>query len=575
MANKVKHYKITGDPAEWDISSIYFKEKAGNKFSLIVTSDDGTPTDLDAVTPSELTTILADYVTKAGNNTFTGNNTFSNPLTVATPTADGHATTKKYVDDIESDLQDQIDALQSSLGPPVDIDCSSNPNYPSGEPGDNWIVTAAGRIGGASGPEVEVGDWIICKNTSAGGTHAAVGANYFIVQRNIGLATDTTPGIFRMATDAEAESKTGNGGFLTPGKASLLLDKASIRYDKSQSLTEPQQAQARSNIGALAAADLSNYWTKTESDGRYGQLAANNAWTMHNRFTPANTTELTPAANSVRITRAVGGSLVGLDNAAGAAGAVLRAFNGGTSNLYQLSLASGGVETGNHGNSAQWQEAYQKIVATHIGRTDNFSLVTNTDLNTPETWSALPVGWRGIISTNVGTTNGAPNNSSGYFMKIANRQSQGGWSGIWIDNSTGDLWVGRSTMSSQYATWTKLATSDGFVTVNTDQAITGVKTFENATRWTLPSNAATVAAAYSIQLGRSNDGVFFQGYDTAAGDAFLLRSFAQSGIQLTLNKGGVSTPSHGTSQDWYTASQWVANNGADVLAGMEWAQEAW
>ena len=41
--------------------------------------------------------------TKAGlasNNTFSGTNTFSNPITIGTPTADTHAATKKYVDDL-------------------------------------------------------------------------------------------------------------------------------------------------------------------------------------------------------------------------------------------------------------------------------------------------------------------------------------------------------------------------------------------------------------------------------------------------------------------------------------------
>lgn len=35
-----------------------------------------------------------------GDNSFTGSNTFTKPLTVATPTATGHATTKAYVDEL-------------------------------------------------------------------------------------------------------------------------------------------------------------------------------------------------------------------------------------------------------------------------------------------------------------------------------------------------------------------------------------------------------------------------------------------------------------------------------------------
>lgn len=62
-----------------------------------------------------------------------------------------------------------------------DIDCSANPNYPAATAGDNYFVTVAGKIGWASGPDVEAGDMIICKTTGAAGTHAAAGSRWFIV----------------------------------------------------------------------------------------------------------------------------------------------------------------------------------------------------------------------------------------------------------------------------------------------------------------------------------------------------------------------------------------------------------
>ena len=66
------------------------------------------------------------------------------------------------------------------------IDCSTNPNYPAADAGHVYQVTVAGRIGGASGPVVEAGDSITCSvDASASGTHAAVGANWFISQNNI------------------------------------------------------------------------------------------------------------------------------------------------------------------------------------------------------------------------------------------------------------------------------------------------------------------------------------------------------------------------------------------------------
>lgn len=63
-----------------------------------------------------------------------------------------------------------------------DIDCSGNPNYPLASKGDAYRVSVAGKIGGASGFPVSVGDVIIAWVASAAGTQAAVGANWNIKQ---------------------------------------------------------------------------------------------------------------------------------------------------------------------------------------------------------------------------------------------------------------------------------------------------------------------------------------------------------------------------------------------------------
>ncbi len=72
------------------------------------------------------------------------------------------------------------------------IDCSGNPNYPEADAGWTYKVSVAGKIGGASGPNVEVGDVLICcVDSSPTGTHAAVGANWDILQVNIDGAVFT------------------------------------------------------------------------------------------------------------------------------------------------------------------------------------------------------------------------------------------------------------------------------------------------------------------------------------------------------------------------------------------------
>lgn len=66
------------------------------------------------------------------------------------------------------------------------IACAANPNYPAADAGHTYRVTSAGKIGGASGPNVEIGDLLICiVDGTAAGTHAAVGANWTITQSNL------------------------------------------------------------------------------------------------------------------------------------------------------------------------------------------------------------------------------------------------------------------------------------------------------------------------------------------------------------------------------------------------------
>lgn len=66
------------------------------------------------------------------------------------------------------------------------IDASTNPNYPAASAGHTYKISVAGKIGGASGLNVEIGDTITCLvDGSAAGNQATVGANWIILQSNI------------------------------------------------------------------------------------------------------------------------------------------------------------------------------------------------------------------------------------------------------------------------------------------------------------------------------------------------------------------------------------------------------
>jgi hypothetical protein len=66
------------------------------------------------------------------------------------------------------------------------IDCSTNPDYPAADAGWLYRVSVAGKIGGASGINVQSGDMLICLvDATVSGDQATVGANWNIIQANI------------------------------------------------------------------------------------------------------------------------------------------------------------------------------------------------------------------------------------------------------------------------------------------------------------------------------------------------------------------------------------------------------
>jgi len=89
----------------------------------------------------------------------------------------------------QSAIKSYVDGLLSANDAMVFkgvIDCSANPNYPSASAGHTYRISVAGKLGGASGESVEVGDIAICTvDGSASGDQATVGANWVIIQVNI------------------------------------------------------------------------------------------------------------------------------------------------------------------------------------------------------------------------------------------------------------------------------------------------------------------------------------------------------------------------------------------------------
>lgn len=71
----------------------------------------------------------------------------------------------------------------------VAVDCSGNPNYSEALVGDQYIVSVAGLIGGASGKTVYVGDLVYCIEDNAGGDEATVGTKWQVCHSAQEVAT--------------------------------------------------------------------------------------------------------------------------------------------------------------------------------------------------------------------------------------------------------------------------------------------------------------------------------------------------------------------------------------------------
>jgi len=131
--------------------------------------------------------------------------------------------TKTYVD--------QIIAAQDAMVFKGVIDCSANPNYPAADRGWTYRVSVAGKIGGASGINVEVGDILLClTDGTASGNQATVGAQWSIIQMNLDGAvigpssvTDGNPVLFDGATGKLIKQST-----FAAFKTSLALTKSDV-----------------------------------------------------------------------------------------------------------------------------------------------------------------------------------------------------------------------------------------------------------------------------------------------------------------------------------------------------------
>jgi hypothetical protein len=184
------------------------------------------------------------------------------------------------------------------------IDASANPNYPASNRGDTYRISVAGKIGGASGPNVEVGDLIIAlTDGTAAGTHATVGANWNITQVNIDGAV-TGPASSVSGQLASFSGTTGkivaDSGF-TPSNAAIGAGSATVLPTSAQVVAYAQPLD--SDLTAIAALTTTSFGrgllALADAAALTGQVSAASE-TVAGKIEIATQAEVTTGTDDVR-----------------------------------------------------------------------------------------------------------------------------------------------------------------------------------------------------------------------------------------------------------------------------------
>jgi hypothetical protein len=173
------------------------------------------------------------------------------------------------------------------------VDCSGNPNYPAADRGWTYRVSVAGKIGGASGPNVEVGDLLLClTDGTVSGDQATVGSAWTIAQANIdgavigpASAVDNTP----MVADGPSGKLIKNVTY-SAFKTSLSLVKADVglsAVDNTSDVGKPvstaQQTAINSQgvptggtvgqvLSKIDSANFNTQWSAAGGGGSFGTM---------------------------------------------------------------------------------------------------------------------------------------------------------------------------------------------------------------------------------------------------------------------------------------------------------------
>lgn len=187
------------------------------------------------------------------------------------------------------------------------VDCSANPNYPAALKGDSYVVSVAGKIGGASGVVVTPGDFMFCKADSASGDQAAVGANWDVLQYNLDGALISSNNLSDVSNPTQARRNLGiepaptamagtaytlalsdDGQYIRTGSASAttitIPTNATVAFAIGAVVTIEQGAAGLVSIAAAGGVTLNSRSGAVNSAGQWAVIqlkkVATDTWTL-------------------------------------------------------------------------------------------------------------------------------------------------------------------------------------------------------------------------------------------------------------------------------------------------------
>lgn len=199
-------------------------------------------------------------------------------------------------------------------------DCSGNPNYPAASKGDAYIVSVAGKIGGAAGLGVDVGDVFFALADNAGGTQAGVGASWDVLEHNLVGALVASNNLSELASAATA--RTNLGATTVGGNIFTLADPGAItflRLNADNTVSALSAAAFRTAIGAgtgsgsgdlVAANNLSDVASAATSRTNLGLGTAATATVDNDTTLAGDSTTNVPSQHAVKT--AIANAVTGL-----------------------------------------------------------------------------------------------------------------------------------------------------------------------------------------------------------------------------------------------------------------------